>query len=568
MASAGRPVRRRRREKRRLEASGTTARNRAAGGTPALRDDGSQITKFLIANGILESGLTCRKQRRATLSNREQKRHLCICNHAWGMTFKREAKKRLIATHANSKIHATHSKRTRIAISNRNKNRCFGIQGVSSVGPGFVRHRDKDCRTRSGAALRRGGERSFGSLNRPGRKRRDCVPCPPEGGRYIGKFVRHGNQGCRTKPGAALLGTLPRAGIGEALSGFGDEFPIVGGRVQRELEDAESVGVAGFAGAQRNDERAMISSAGADDEFADAVRGVGLAVGVLRSEALVVVIVAGEDERGVRGVQIVPERFRVGIPSIRAARAEERLVPVGQRASGGMRLQILLQPFFLWRADAAAAGGLALAVEHHDVPRAQVVAVRAGLGIARGGAEIIEVGRRAAGMEIMIAGGRARARFVTAPCGPVAILEFLRGAVGIDVVANGEHRAGNFVEEFCSGFCAGKIGAVGDVARADEHRIARARGRRLRRGRPRETLARLGASGRSGFLLREATRARSRKNRSADERREKESFHRTLLEIKPYHELQSSRQASAGLRPAPCGTGLRSGRHEAAPPTP
>jgi hypothetical protein len=320
--------------------------------------------------------------------------------------------------------------------------------------------------------------------------------------------------------------------------------------VQRELEDAERVGIADFAGRQRDDERAMISSAGADDEFADAVRGVGLAFGVLRSEALVVVVVPGQDQRGVRGIQIVPERFRVGIPSVRPAGAEERLVPVGQRASGGMRLQILLQPFFLRRAGAAAAGGPALGVEHHDVPRAQVVAVRAGLGIARGGAEIIEVGRSVAGIEIMIAGRWVRARFVTAPCRPVAILEFLRAAVGIDVVAYGEHRAGNFVEQLGSGFCAGKIAAVGDVARADEHGVARARCRR-RRGRLGGRQALGGCSGASWCsrlrFLREAARARRRKNRGGDERREKESFHRTLLEIKPYHELQSLRQSCAGI---------------------
>ena len=174
--------------------------------------------------------------------------------------------------------------------------------------------------------------------------------------------------------------------------------------MQRELEDAERVGVADFAVENRDNKWAMTFSAGADDEFADPVLGVGLAAGVLRSEALVVVVVAVEDERGVRGVQIIPERFRVGIPSIRAARAEERLVPVGGNASGGMSLQILLQPFFLRRADAAAARGPALAIEHHDVPRAQVVTVIAGLGIARGRAEIVEVGRRAAGMKIMIAG--------------------------------------------------------------------------------------------------------------------------------------------------------------------
>src|SRR5713101_3013009 len=121
----------------------------------------------------------------------------------------------------------------------------------------------------------------------------------------------------------ASLRTESRPGIAETFSGFRDEFPIVGVGMQRELEDAERVGVADFAVENRDNKWAMTFSAGADDEFADPVLGVGLAAGVLRSEALVVVVVAVEDERGVRGVQIIPERFRVGIPSIRAARAEE-----------------------------------------------------------------------------------------------------------------------------------------------------------------------------------------------------------------------------------------------------
>jgi hypothetical protein len=39
-----------------------------------------------------------------------------------------KAKKKLIATHANSEIHATHSKRTHITISNRNTILCFVIR--------------------------------------------------------------------------------------------------------------------------------------------------------------------------------------------------------------------------------------------------------------------------------------------------------------------------------------------------------------------------------------------------------------------------------------------------------
>ena len=74
-----------------------------------------------------------------------------------------QAKKRLIATLPNSKIHSTHSKRGNKEISNRNKFWCFVIRlfqvlalgGESSVGPGFARHGSKGCSSRTAAALRR-----------------------------------------------------------------------------------------------------------------------------------------------------------------------------------------------------------------------------------------------------------------------------------------------------------------------------------------------------------------------------------------------------------------------------
>ena len=59
----------------------------------------------------------------------------------------------------------------------------------------------------------------------------------------------------------------------ERFAGFGDEFPIVGGGVEGQLEDAEGVGVADFASGQRISEGAMVFAAGAGDEFADAGRG-------------------------------------------------------------------------------------------------------------------------------------------------------------------------------------------------------------------------------------------------------------------------------------------------------
>ena len=77
----------------------------------------------------------------------------------------------------------------------------------------------------------------------------------------------------------------------EGFAGFGDEFPVVALCVKSELEDAVRRPVADLTREQRLAERAVTLATGAYDEFANAVREVGLAVGILRREALVVVIV-------------------------------------------------------------------------------------------------------------------------------------------------------------------------------------------------------------------------------------------------------------------------------------
>ena len=63
---------------------------------------------------------------------------------------------------------------------------------------------------------------------------------------------------------------------------FRDEFPIVAVCVKRELQDAERVRVADFAGRQRNREWPVALTSGADNKFADALRCVGFAVRILR----------------------------------------------------------------------------------------------------------------------------------------------------------------------------------------------------------------------------------------------------------------------------------------------
>jgi hypothetical protein len=81
----------------------------------------------LIANEILESPVTPTNHTTAVPSNREKFRGPRINKHASGVTFASEAKKKLIATHPNSKFLLTRSKRAQITFSNRNTKRVSAI---------------------------------------------------------------------------------------------------------------------------------------------------------------------------------------------------------------------------------------------------------------------------------------------------------------------------------------------------------------------------------------------------------------------------------------------------------
>ncbi len=138
------------------------------------------------------------------------------------------------------------------------------------------------------------------------------------------------------RPGSAARGDRPArlrlvAGGGarvERLPGRRDELPVVARWVQRELEDPEALGRG--LDVRRSVQRALVLAAGADDELADAVRGVDVAVCVLLGEPPVGVDVPVEDDVGAGGVEGVPE---VGVVARVAGRAVVvGLVPVRERA--------------------------------------------------------------------------------------------------------------------------------------------------------------------------------------------------------------------------------------------
>src|SRR5712664_524015 len=191
-------------------------------------------------------------------------------------------------------------------------------------------------------------------------------------------------------------------GIGETLPCFGNELPVISVWLERELQDAEGSRIAQFAIGLWRAERAVILAAGANDEFADAARGIGRTIGRLRGKTLVIVVVAGDYGFGVGFVERLEERLNSEVVAVGATGAKERLVPIGKGAGGGMRGEIGAQPFFLRRTGFAAADVLALTVQHDDVPGTEFVAVVAGLPVAGSGAKIIEVRRGARGATLVV----------------------------------------------------------------------------------------------------------------------------------------------------------------------
>src|SRR5437868_6639503 len=86
------------------------------------------------------------------------------------------------------------------------------------------------------------------------------------------------------------------AGILEGFACLGDEFPLVAAGQEGQLQHAESFQRADFAVGTNHRERTKVLAAGAYDEFANAVGGIGHAVRSLWSEALVIVIMAVHDD--------------------------------------------------------------------------------------------------------------------------------------------------------------------------------------------------------------------------------------------------------------------------------
>ena len=103
------------------------------------------------------------------------------------------------------------------------------------------------------------------------------------------------------------------AGVVEVLARFRKEFPCVTPRRKRQLDYAVSFEVPNFAVGHGKSQEVVTASAGSDDNLANAVLRIRAPIRVLRSEAFVRMFVPGENQIGVRRIQILPEglQFRV-----------------------------------------------------------------------------------------------------------------------------------------------------------------------------------------------------------------------------------------------------------------
>src|SRR5262245_13500352 len=152
------------------------------------------------------------------------------------------------------------------------------------------------------------------------------------------------------------------------------ELPAVLARAERQLEDAMRDRRADEAVRRiRVGERPERRTAGADDELADAVR-IRVRRRVLRREALVVVVVAVDDDVGAGRNERLPERPGDRVAAVKPRR-EARMVPDRECAAGVACREVRGEPAALLGIGTAAANLRAVGVEHDDVPGREVIRI-------------------------------------------------------------------------------------------------------------------------------------------------------------------------------------------------
>ena len=134
------------------------------------------------------------------------------------------------------------------------------------------------------------------------------------------------------------------------------------------------------------------------------------------------------------------------------------MVPHGERARVRVRREVGAEPRQLRieiEHSPQGLGFLEVRVQHDDMPRAEVVAVPAGGLVVRRDAEVAEVsiggrvrvGHSAQFLVLVVTGGGVRALLESTPRRGVALSVVGRRALGIGIVPEREHRAGDGVDD-------------------------------------------------------------------------------------------------------------------------
>src|SRR2546430_5132269 len=128
--------------------------------------------------------------------------------------------------------------------------------------------------------------------------------------------------------GALRVVAAPAAQVCEGLAGDRDEFPVIAGGIQRQLQDPKGRVVLHLRVGPRRSHAEPAFAARTNDEFANTADRIGHARRGLRGEALIVVLVPGDHDLRAGTVQVLPQDARTAV--CQASGAEERMVQVSQ----------------------------------------------------------------------------------------------------------------------------------------------------------------------------------------------------------------------------------------------
>jgi hypothetical protein len=202
-------------------------------------------------------------------------------------------------------------------------------------------------------------------------------------------------------------------------------------------------------------ERGQGSATCSHNEFSDASLHVTMTVGVQRSEALIVVIMAAQDHVYTVGVKNSPERIQAWIVAM-PTRTKSGMVEKRQRAYCGMALEIRGEPLLLAGFERPVEN---VAVQSNDVPRAKLEAIEAFAGHPRPLAPVGVVRRRAGRIVLVVPRRRPGAILEPTPGRVIALPKLPFCPIRVRQVAEGQYSSRDAAYE-----ARGRLGASLNVS--------------------------------------------------------------------------------------------------------